>query len=159
MYKGKMTLFWNGEELYDYENGDWLVYTDEERDSWQVVIFLPGVEVIPDRTFWNCENVETVIMSDTVERIEKSAFKGCKSLTFVQLSRNLEYIAEMVFYRCVSLTSMFIPPSCREIREKAFFCCEKLIIFSVPQHTEIGTNVFVRTALLEASPFLSLIHI
>ena len=153
MYKGKMTLFYNGEILWDEENDEYLVYSKEERLKWEVIIVLPGVEVIPALTFSTCRNVKTVIMSDTVRRIERGAFNWCECLVFVKLSTNLEYIGGAAFWYCSSLTSIFIPPSCREINEVAFRYCQKLIIFSVPQHTQLGDNVISSTALIRASPF------
>ena len=60
MYKGKKTFFWNGEILW--EGPDWnrrnLSHDEEERNTWQVIIVLPGVEVIPRFTFCDCENLE-----------------------------------------------------------------------------------------------------
>ena len=56
MYKGKKTLFYNGEILFDsyiYEYGEddedeiFLIYNEEERKSWEVIIVLPGVDSIP----------------------------------------------------------------------------------------------------------------
>lgn len=152
MYKGKMTLFYNGEILYDEENG-YLIYTEEERLKWEVIIILPGVEIIPEETFRSCKNVETVIMSDTVRRIEAGAFFQCFSLEYIRLSRTLEYIGESTFDSCDSLHSIFIPPSCREIGDWAFFGCKKLIIFVVPTDTELDGQVIANTTLIEASPF------
>ena len=142
MYKGKTTLFWNGQPLSRKE---------KERQKWEVIIVLPGVEVIPVGTFLGCENVKTVIMSDTVTRVEGYAFHCCYSLEFVKLSRNLEYIGFSAFLYCHSLTSICIPPSCREIGNCAFCDCIKLIILSVPQHTTLGRGVFQSTALITKS--------
>ena len=149
MYKGKMTLFYNGEKLYD--NGKLLIYNDwEERLKWEVIIILPGVEVIPEGTFQGCGNVKTVIMNDTVRRIENEAFSDCFFLKFIKLSRNLEYIGVWAFSSCSSLTSIFIPPYCREIRNHAFCGCRKLLMLSVPQYTQLGDGVICGTALIEA---------
>ena len=151
MYRGKMTYFYNGEVLFD--NDEYLIYTEEERDKWEVIIVLPGVEVIPEDTFIECENVKTVVMADTVRRIARWAFTGCESLMFVKLSRNLEYIGYEAFAMCVSLTSIFIPPSCREIGESAFYGCKSLLIIAVPQPVELGEGVFQSTALITKSTF------
>ena len=62
------------------------------RSSWS--------KVIPFYTFRDCENLETVIMSDTVRWIEWCAFFWCSSLKFVKLSRNLEYIGNGTFKNC-----------------------------------------------------------
>ena len=153
MYKGKKTLFYNGEILYDYRNREWLIYDEEEQMSWEVVIVLPGVEVIPRKVFSGCDKIETVIMSDTVLRIEEFAFDECHSLKFVRLSRNLEYIGDYAFCECTSLTAIFIPSSCREIGRKAFDYCSKLIIFNIPRQTQLAERVIANTALIEVSPF------
>ncbi|GFH61636.1 hypothetical protein CTEN210_18112 [Chaetoceros tenuissimus] len=151
MYKGKMTLFYNGEILWDHENYEFLIYDRKERQSWQVIIILPGVEVIPRCTFIECRNVKTVIMANNVRRIDAGAFYKCKNLAFVKLSRNLEYVGEEAFMNCTSLTSIFIPNSCREIADSAFKCCDKLIILHVPEHTRLGDGVFYKAALADKS--------
>ena len=60
-----------------------LFYTEEVRESWEVIMVLPGVEEITICTFCNCRNVKRVI---SVERIEDSAFECCKKLAFIRLS-------------------------------------------------------------------------
>ena len=152
-YRGKLTLFWNGEKLKNDDAGGFLVYDEEERHSWKVIMVLPGVEIIPKGTFYLCENVETVIMADTVKRIDEGVFVDCHNLQFVRLSTNLEYIGDEAFWNCEALTSIFIPESCREIGSDAFCNCEKLIILSVPRHTTLGEDVIYGTALIEASHF------
>ncbi|GFH51605.1 hypothetical protein CTEN210_08081 [Chaetoceros tenuissimus] len=153
MYKGKKTFFYNGEKLRD-ENGllSLIIYDEKERDSWEVIIILPGVEIIPQMTFFECRNIEGVIMSDTVQSIELFAFGDCFSLEFVNFSRNVEYIGEGAFWYCKSLSSVFIPPSCVEIGDNVFAACEKLLILGMSQETQVGMGVFQCTALLEASP-------
>ncbi|GFH58523.1 hypothetical protein CTEN210_14999 [Chaetoceros tenuissimus] len=153
-YKGKKTLFWNGERLWDEENGGHLIYNWEERQTWQVIMVLPGVEVIPKCTFDKCSNVQKVIMADTVRRIEYHAFMYCDSLAYVRLSTNLEYIERWAFGFCTSLTSIFIPPSCTDIHDYVFYGCYKLIILSVSQTTQLGEYVIgANTALIRASSF------
>ncbi|GFH56940.1 hypothetical protein CTEN210_13416 [Chaetoceros tenuissimus] len=154
MYKGKKTLFYNGEKLLKgvYHNRNFLVYNNKERKAWEVIIVLPGVEVIPTYTFFGCKNVKTVFMADSVKRIEKSAFWVCSKLAFVKLSRDLEYIGDSAFWCCKSLTSIFIPPSCREIDNWAFAHCKKLIIIHASQHTQLGEYIIADTALIKKSP-------
>ncbi|GFH44646.1 leucine-rich repeat domain-containing protein [Chaetoceros tenuissimus] len=156
MYKGKKTLFYNGEPLWEGRNVDGhprRIYDWKERDSWEVIIVLPGVELIPNETFSSCENLKTVIMADSLKRIEEWVFNHCYCLEYVKLSNNLEYIGYGAFQSCSSLSSVFIPPSCREIDYGAFWNCKKLIIFVVPQHTQLGEDMIGCTALIEASLF------
>ncbi|GFH44369.1 hypothetical protein CTEN210_00843 [Chaetoceros tenuissimus] len=154
MYKGKKTLFYNGEKLHEgaYHDGETLIHDWEERRTWEVVMVLPGVEIIPEFTFSDCDKIKTVIMADTVKRIEEGAFLHANFLHFVKLSANLEYIGRDAFVCCFELTSIFIPQSCLEISHNAFRGCEKLIILHVPQHTRLGAKVIAETALIRESP-------
>ncbi|GFH47103.1 hypothetical protein CTEN210_03578 [Chaetoceros tenuissimus] len=144
-YRGKVTLFYNGEKLWDYDY--------EERDSWEAIIILPGVEVISEFSFQYIWNVRVVIMADTVKKIERNAFCMCFGLEFVKLSRNLEFIRFGAFQLCKSLNSIFFPPSCIEIGSHALDNCQQLINLNVPQTTELGDNVISNTKLIEASHF------
>ncbi|GFH47104.1 hypothetical protein CTEN210_03579 [Chaetoceros tenuissimus] len=155
MFREKKTLFYNGEKLWEGDEweGNPLIYDLEERDSWEIMIVLPGVEIIPEMSFSYCSKIKTVIMADSVQRIEDEAFMECCSLDFFRLSRNLEYIGEYAFLFCNSLTSIFIPPSCRQIGEEAFGWCAQLIILGLPQTTELGEGVFQKTKLMKNSPF------
>ncbi|GFH50237.1 hypothetical protein CTEN210_06713 [Chaetoceros tenuissimus] len=127
MYKGKKTLFYNGCPLLDY-NGFPLVYSKEERETWEVVILLPGVEVVPAFTFRECIKLESVIMNDDVKRLEEGCFYKCLLLVYISFSRNLQFIERFAFYRCYSLTSIDIPSTCGEVDVLAFDGCDQLII-------------------------------
>lgn len=152
MYKGKKTLFYNGEQLHDMEN--FFIYDEEERESWEVIIVLPGVRIIREHMFSQL-NLEMVIMNDSVIRIEGFVFSDCEKLDFVRLSRNLEYIGPWTFQGC-SLFSLFVPPSCIEIgREALYKCCFLSILNGVSQNTVIGQNAIGHTELLRISPFYS----
>ncbi|GFH57142.1 DUF4132 domain-containing protein [Chaetoceros tenuissimus] len=152
-YKGLKTLFYNGERLWDGINDVCLVHSKEERDSWQAIIVLPGVEVIPSSTFTECKNVKTVIMTDSINMVGHCAFEKCKSLVFIKFSRNLGCIGWSAFKLCISLKSIFIPSSCREIIDFAFASCIKLRILSIPQHTQLAVGVFHGAAFTTKSPF------
>ncbi|GFH61557.1 predicted protein [Chaetoceros tenuissimus] len=73
-YKGMRTLFYNGEKLWRRSGnsrfgsdhlGRPRMYRKQERRSWQAIIVLPGVKIIPAYTFFDCESIEVVIMADT----------------------------------------------------------------------------------------------
>ena len=153
MYKGKKTFFYNGETLWNNHYQDYIIYDKEERLSWEAIIVLPGVEVIPEGVFTYCKGVKSIIMADTVRIIKNAACFGCKSLKFVKLSRNLEEIERLAFCNCVSLESIFIPPLCRRIGIMAFMDCIKLIILSIPSDIDFSIGIVVGcTRLVQASP-------
>ncbi|GFH57038.1 leucine-rich repeat domain-containing protein [Chaetoceros tenuissimus] len=153
MFKGKKTYFYNGEKLWDEERG-LLIYDKEERNTWQVIIVLHGVKVIPTGTFRECKNVLMVMMSDTVKRIEEEAFYRCTRLVKVRLSRKLEFIGLFAFNQCIYLRSIFIPPSCKKIRNLAFGNCNKLLIFVVSKNTELEKLALSDTPLRDAFPLV-----
>lgn len=158
MHKGLKTLFYNGEKLcissgIDGKDLIYKIYDIKERQTWEQVVVLPGVKIIPYRTFYCCRNIKRVIMSDSVKRIAHRAFWLCESIVFLNLSRNLKVIDELAFAGCTSLHCVFIPVSCTYIDDHAFHGCTKLLIFNVPNHIQLEHGVILKTALMEHSPF------
>ncbi|GFH50095.1 hypothetical protein CTEN210_06571 [Chaetoceros tenuissimus] len=156
MYGGLKTLFYNGEKLWegDEDYGDPLVYNKTERQSWQQIIILPGVQEIPDCTFTGCVKVKRIMMNDDVQLIGKATFFNCWRLVFIRLSRRLVKIGKYGFKGCYTLASLFIPRSCTEIGNKALSSCKKLKILCIPnENTTLGMYVIEDTALIRSSPF------
>ncbi|GFH47240.1 hypothetical protein CTEN210_03715 [Chaetoceros tenuissimus] len=159
MYNNLKTLFYNGEKLWegdeDYfdeldleeEPAHPLVYTRDDRKSWQQIVVLTGVEEIPACTFQGCVNVEKVVMYD-VRWIRSRAYLECKKLRHVTFSQNLEVVGPNALRDCASLSSIFFPDSCREIQDWALARCDRLEIVSVPRHTKIRDFAFDDTALI-----------
>lgn len=137
MYRGKKTLFYNGERLYSYGYGRTNVYDEKERESWRMIIVLPGVISIPSYSFYACRFLEAVIMPDSVRTINRYVFTLCVSLKFIRLSRRLKCIKHYAFDTC-GLTAIFIPKSCNMIGDKAFFNCNELHIVNVSEKTKLG---------------------
>ena len=119
-----------------------------ERYSWQQVIVMEGVSIIPEGTFYLCKNIKRVIFSSTVIRIEESAFLLCSSLVFIKLSIHLEYIGEKSFDFC-NLKSVFLPPTCECIGKRSFARNENLTILHVPRRLYICENVIEDTKLIK----------
>ena len=141
---GLLTVFYDGTILsnfdLDYEH---TVFGEEDRSeecesyvnerySWQQVIVMEGVSIIPESTFNWCKNIKRVIFPSTVIRIEERAFLCCTSLVLIKLSIHLEYIGENAFNSC-DLESVFIPPTCEVIGEYSFAYNKNLTILHVPR--------------------------
>ena len=124
----------------------------KERLTWQQIIVIEGVSVIPEYTFQHCFNIKNIIFADSVVRIKSCAFRFCKSLVYVKLSINLEYIGEGTFQEC-NLSSVFLPPRCREVGGAAFSRNANLTIVHVPQDVELEGGVFAKTNMITDSPF------
>lgn len=137
LYQGKKTFFFNGQVLRDANDRRDLIYDIKEKNTWEMIVVMHGVQVIPDIYFLLLEKLETVIMADTVTRIEGGAFARCSFLAYVKLSRQLQFIGGYAFVECSSLASIFIPPSCQVIDRHVFSCCSKFLVFHVPSDTEL----------------------
>ncbi|GFH44005.1 hypothetical protein CTEN210_00479 [Chaetoceros tenuissimus] len=149
------TVFYDGTKLWEggMFNGAPVVYNKKERESWERIIVLSGVQVIPHHTFLYCYNIKIVIVADTVIRIEDLAFHSCKNMSWVKLSRNLEYIGVAAFEGCEALISIYIPPSCREICNYAFANCKNLKLLNILGECRLGLFIIVNTKLVELSSF------
>ncbi|GFH46298.1 hypothetical protein CTEN210_02772 [Chaetoceros tenuissimus] len=131
----------------------------QERQSWEQVIVLDWVTVIPEKAFIDCYNIKKVIFANTVTEIKSCAFACCRSLVHFKQSIHLERIEDGAFIGC-NLYSMFIPPSCRSIGSNdkyrgVFRCNTNLKILNVPQTTHIynGCNIIEDTKLFKDFSF------
>lgn len=176
---GLLTLFYDGsEELYNQKLDDELEkaynkQTDDDdqsletweswdlsnackkyyrrRQSWQQIVVVELVTVIPRFTFKRCKNIRRVIFANTVIRIEECAFHDCNNLVYIKWSMNLLFIGDQAFDAC-DLLSIFIPPRCEYIGFSAFSFNESLTILNVPQTTELSEDVAFETELTKEAP-------
>ena len=95
------------------------------------------------RAFYNCKQLEKVIVSEGITSIEFRAFDSCENLTTVQLPSSLEKIGENAFYNCKSLVNINLPDNLKEIISRAFYGCESLEEINLPAGLEeLGNAVF-----------------
>jgi len=65
--------------------------------------------------FYNCINLQTVIISEGVTEIGAAAFYGCSALTSITLPSTIEVIGWFAFRNCSALTTVTIPDSVENI--------------------------------------------
>lgn len=75
--------------------------------------------------FYNCNSLQTVLVSDGVTEIADSAFSSCGSLTSVQLPDSVKKIGNYAFSNCVNLLTVNLN-KVETVGEYAFFRCSKL---------------------------------
>lgn len=69
-----------------------------------VSVSMPGsIEIIGDRAFANCTNLETLILSVGAKSIGDEAFLNCKKITNITLPYSLETIGRRAFKGCSDL--------------------------------------------------------
>ena len=93
--------------------------------------------------FYNCKQLEKIIVSEGITGIEFRAFEGCENLTTVQLPSSLEKIGENAFYNCKSLVNINLPDGLKKIVSRAFYGCESLEEINLPDGLEeLGSAAF-----------------
>ncbi len=122
---------------------------------------------IPERAFYNCDFIESIIIPNDTVSIGVDAFKycaglkrlnsdengtfvipstvllaeklfvDCSSMTKAVLSEGMTSIPSYLFYKCNKLTSVTIPNSVKEINSYAFSGCSALS--SIILHSNIET--------------------
>lgn len=122
------------------------------------------IKTLPEKSFYNCPNLKTVIIKDKLTHIGAYAFENCTSLETVQigngvtlidkfafnnctslknltLGNKLQTIETCAFQKCSSLTSIVIPASAKLIRESSFHYCDNLISAEFKDPNNWGPDV------------------
>lgn len=117
-------------------------------------------------SFYQCDFVETISLTDKVTSVDFRKSTSLKSITVpasvrslnlsecanlesVVISDGVEKISKNAFYQCPKLNSVTIPDSVTEIGERAFMGCTALTEISLPTElTEISVGLFEDCALL-----------
>ena len=86
---------------------------------------LPVVS-IGDHAFYQCKNIQKVILPNTIKYIENYAFAECRQLIDVHMSSALTKIGDYAFYNCHQLAEFDIPLSLDQMGYGAFKNCSEL---------------------------------
>ena len=79
-----------------------------------------GTGLIADKAFYDCADLESVIIPDSVKIIGESVFYYCVNLKSVTLPNTITSIGEGAFCACKSLTGLTIPAGITNIGKSAF---------------------------------------
>ena len=116
-----------------------------------VTLDLSGVEglsnlestdnLYPENSFYECKNLEEIILPSGVTSIGQYAFAGCTSIT---IPSGVTSIGQYAFTGCSSLTSITIPSTVTSIGRDAFNSCKSLTDIELPPSlTSIEENTFL----------------
>ena len=114
----------------------------ESATSLKIATVSEGIEVVGNRTFRKCAELETVVLPNTLVEIGPAVFQSCTTLTSVTIPATVQTIGEEAFGECVSLTSINIPDGITRL-EKKVFCNTGLTSIEIPASVNyIGTYAF-----------------
>jgi len=132
----------NGRYLGNQNNPHLVLVTAKSTDI-TICSVHTNAKIIADSAFKNCNNLTSIIISDSVTSIGNNAFSGCSSLTSVTIGNSVTSIGYSAFSGCSSLTSITIPDSITSISEDAFNGCSSLTSITIPDSvTSIGYSAF-----------------
>lgn len=90
-------------------------------------------QIIGERAFLDCQQLEEILLSDTIQEIGEEAFARCQKLTVIRFGDNpsLTTLNKNTFSECTRLESFTIPNSIVELDGNPFAGCSSLISFNV----------------------------
>jgi hypothetical protein len=101
-----------------------------------------GIEVVGNRTFRKCANLETVALPNTLTEIGPAVFQSCSKLANITIPASVTTIGEGAFAECTSLTSINIPAGITRL-EKDVLRNTGLVSVEIPASVNyIGTYAF-----------------
>ncbi len=106
----------NGDALLQYAIG-------KTNESFEIP---NGVTTIRKYAFYECSNIDKVIIPSSVVKIEECAFYDC-SLSKLTISDGVKYIDDNAFCYCDKITELTIPGSVIDIGKRAFYSCDGII--------------------------------
>jgi archaellum component FlaC len=106
-----------------------------------------GVKSIRRSLFYQCTQLEKIILPSSLEVIEDFAFYGCQKLMEINLEKcvNLRTIGTSAFEGCSLISTLIFHSSLKEIETAAFLGCKSLISVSFQDASNLeilGSHVF-----------------
>ena len=92
-----------------------------------------SVRRIDSKAFYECKELEEIIIHDKVLTIGNSAFEECKKLKRIVLPKKLKKLEQMTFWHCSSLSEVVMPSALEEIELGTFADCDSLYHIHIPE--------------------------
>lgn len=92
----------------------------------QDAVVMSDVERLPDGTFYDCNALKSVSLSNGIKVLGESAFENCTALKEIALPDSVEWIEQYVFKNNVSLSKVLLPYQLKNIYDSAFTGCTGL---------------------------------
>ena len=100
-------------------------YTFYELDNLKTVILPNDITSIEDNAFAS-SGLQNISIPGTVKEIKSNAFSSCSALSTIKLNKGLETIGYQAFYRCINLKEFVFPSTLKKIGYCAIEGCSNL---------------------------------
>ena len=111
------------------------------------IYFPRTMETIGYGSFFHCEDLTSLVLSDNITYISAMAFSECKNLCEVVLNSGLKEIGRKAFTGCKALSTITIPKSVTHIGPDAFKDCINLSYVRMPKKTQMSDTAFLNCHL------------
>ena len=106
------------------------------------VTIRPGVEVLPQGAFINCDSLVSVTLPDGLLTVGDSAFQGCDQLAEVVFPDSVTEIGHKAFLECRVLGGYTLPAGLESIGNAAFMYSAAEEVIIPDKVTRIGSDAF-----------------
>ena len=107
-------------------------------------------ERINDYAFFDCVNLETMIIPDNITHINNAAFVHCANMKSIVFPENLVSLSGEMCYYCEKLSEVKFGSEILEIGYGSFSLCSSLEEFDIPETVKyIGYNAFDSSPCVE----------
>ena len=107
-----------------------------ERHSLKSVAIPDSVEVVGERAFASCDELEELHLGVGIKRIENGAFWLCRSLKSVEIPDTVESVGLYAFAECSGLNELRLGRGIKKIEKDAFANCPFLSRVVLPSTLE-----------------------
>ncbi len=153
---GLNSLVFPKENYTELADGLFLETARIGNESLQEVCIPNNVQVIGNKCFKNCTELEKITIPNSVTKMGKECFRGCKKIRKVNLPENIKILPEYFLGWCYSLSDVNIPDNVTTILDGCFSNCTNLKSITLPNTvSKIGEAVFCNCTSLEDVTFNS----
>lgn len=117
-------------------------------DVLEEVVLPSTLTSIGKECFYSCDKLKYVTFSGTsLNAIYENTFYNCNSLLEITLTEGVESIGTSAFQGCTSLAKVILPQTLVSISNKAFYGCESLETLTLPEIGGIEQYTFYESGI------------
>ena len=110
--------------------------------SVKYIKFNEGLETIDRNAFYDCKNLDNVVLPSTLKELGEMAFIYCESLMKIAIPEGITTLGMATFKECTRLETVELPSTLTNFEEQAFSTCYSLESMVVPEGTTVIPESF-----------------